>query len=258
MFNTMNPTQLSTLSKAFQTTSILQGGAETLFDAGLTKSAAWFDFADSWNDLHEDQYMADGGKYRFRRYSEFRVDMATRSLTALPHVAYRQSKEDNYLNGGIDRMYSPIKSEIQSNLAFSAALFRCADVIDPMHPGAQWLVQVFQNRVFANLGELGKPTPEGVHRDGVDYVLTLMMNRYNVDGGESATYEADGRTVTSTVTLQTPGDYILLNDNATKHSVQPIVRRDVSEPGYRDALIAMFTLLPQASATTPSTMQTMQ
>ena len=28
----------------------------------------WTAFADSWNDLHTDTYMADGGRYRRRRF----------------------------------------------------------------------------------------------------------------------------------------------------------------------------------------------
>lgn len=235
------------LAKQFASTNVLQGEAATLFDSDLTETAAWSEFADSWNDLHQDQFMADGGTYRLRRYSEFQLDMQARCITTLPHVAYRQSKQDNYLNGGIDRMYSPIKSEIQTNSAFMASMLRCADVFAPLHPGAQWLVQVFQNRVLAGQHELGQPTPEGVHRDGVDYVLTLLMKRHNIEGGESATYLADGVSVTAKVTLQAAGDYILLNDRATKHSVQAIVRHNSEQIGYRDALIVMFTRLSSNS-----------
>jgi hypothetical protein len=105
------------------------------------------------------------------------------------------------------------------------------------------LVQVFQNRILANQHQLGLPTPEGVHRDGVDYVLTLLIKRHNIEGGESATYLADGVSVISKVTLQTPGDYILLDDRVTKHSVEAIARHDSNQIGYRDALIVMFTQL---------------
>jgi hypothetical protein len=33
--------------------------------------ANWDSFADSWNDLGSDTYMADGGRYRRRRYAAF-------------------------------------------------------------------------------------------------------------------------------------------------------------------------------------------
>ena len=221
--------------------SFLQGHVDSLFDGPMTESATWAAFAQSWNDLRQDEYMADGGAYRFRRYSEFLLDHANRTLSVLPHVPYRQSKEDNYLNGGIDRLYSPMRDDIQVNDAFRQVLFNCANAMAPSHPSAQWLVQVFQNRILATAGHLGKPTPEGVHRDGVDFVLTLMIKRHNVEGGESSTYAHDARTLKASVTLKEPGDLIFLDDNLTKHSVQPIARLASGEEGYRDVLIAMFT-----------------
>ncbi len=221
--------------------SFLQGNAESLFPADLTRSPAWSDFARSWDDLRQDEYMADGGKYRLRRYSEFNLDPVARTLSVLAHRPYRQSKADNYLNGGIDRLYAPMQMDIQNNRCFADVLFRCADVLPPVPPSSSWWVQVFQNRILATPDQQGKPTPEGVHRDGVDYVLTLMVGRNNVIGGESSTYAQDGRTLLASVTLAEPGDFILLDDRRTKHGVAPIGRRDAAGSGYRDALIAMFT-----------------
>lgn len=219
----------------------LQGDAESLFPAGLTRSPEWSIFARSWEDLQQDEFMADGGKYRLRRYSEFSLDPSERVISVLAHRPYRQSKEDNYLNGGIDRLYAPMDPDIQNNPCFAEVLFRCADVLPILPTSAYWLVQVFQNRILAMPDQQGKPTPEGVHRDGVDYVLTLMIGRHNVVGGESSTYAQDGKTLLASVTLAEPGDFILLNDSMTKHGVRSIGRRDASDCGYRDALIAMFT-----------------
>jgi hypothetical protein len=236
-----NSVQQSAPSQALISPSFLQGHADTLFDTGMTDSPAWAIFAQSWHDLRQDEYMGDSGKYRFRRYSEFFLDRAARTVSVLAHVPYRQSKEDNYLNGGIDRLYSPMREDIQANQVFRQVLFSCADVLAPLHPLSEWVVQVFQNRIVANPSQPGKPTPEGIHRDGVDYVLTLLIKRHNVDGGESSVYAQDGRTLKASVTLKEPGDFILLDDRQTKHDVQPIVQFDSAEEGYRDMLIAMFT-----------------
>lgn len=233
--------QRTTSSGMLASPSFLQGSADALFDAGLTDSSAWATFAQSWHDLLQDEYMADRGKYRFRRYSEFCLDPARHTLSMLAHRPYRQSKEENYLNGGIDRLYSPMREDIRVNKAFSQALLSCAKVMAPLHPSAEWFVQVFQNRIFAKPDEPGKPTPEGIHRDGVDYVLTMMIKRHNVEGGESLVYAQDGRTLKASVTLKEPGDFIFLDDRLMKHSVQPIVRLSPAEDGYRDVLIAMFT-----------------
>jgi hypothetical protein len=231
----------TSVSQTLKSQSFFQGQAMMLLDVNLIDSPSWASFTQSWQDLRLDEYMVDGGKYRFRRYSEFRLEPVRRSLFVLPHLPYRQSKEDNYLNGGIDRLYSPMHEDIQTNEAFKQILFNCADAVAPLRPSAEWLVQVFQNRVFANIGQSGKPTPEGVHRDGVDFVLTLMIKRHNIEGGESSTYAQDGRTLKATLTLKEPGDFIFLDDKLMKHGVQPIARINPDQEGYRDVLIAMFT-----------------
>lgn len=231
--------QANTLQQQF----FLQGRAAELFASSLLDTTEWTQFSESWNTLHKDQYMADGGKYRFRRYSEFSIAPRNQELSVLEHVPYRQSKEVNYLNGDIDRMFSPIRSDIQQNKAFQNVLFSCANVLDVIHKDATWLVQVFQNRIFARSDGPGKPTPEGVHRDGVDYVLTLMVKRQNVLGGESATYDAGDGTLKAAVTLAMPGDFIFLDDNKTLHGVEEITRDNESKDGFRDVLIAMYTRL---------------
>jgi hypothetical protein len=83
---------------------------------------------------------------------------------------------------------------------------------------------------------------------GVDFVLTLMVNRDNVNGGESATYAQDGLTLRACVTLKEAGDFIFLNDKLMKHDVQPISRLNPAKECSRDMLIAMFTQRPAASS----------
>lgn len=241
-------TQLPATSQILLNQSFLLGNIGAVFTSDPTNCPTWPAFAQSWHDLKQDEYMGDGGSYRFRRYSEFALEYGTRSLSVLPHKPYRQSKEDNYLNGEIDRLYSPMQENIQANEAFKQVLFSFADVMAPLVPPATWLVQVFQNRILATDSQTGKPTPEGVHRDGVDFVLALMIERGNVDGGESSTYAQDGETLQASVTLQEAGDFIFLNDQLMKHSVQPISRIDPGKEAYRDVLIAMFTQRPSVQS----------
>jgi hypothetical protein len=60
-------------------------------------------------------------------------------------------------------------------LEYCRALFgRLAPETDALaHRGHQF-------RIEARPGEQGKPTPEGMHRDGVDYVLVLLVDRRNI------------------------------------------------------------------------------
>ncbi len=71
----------------------------------------WSAFAASWNDLPEDTFMADGGRYRQRRHAAFAVtgDSAVARKPAQPHY---QSRDRNPLNGGIERWFDPVLPEI--------------------------------------------------------------------------------------------------------------------------------------------------
>ena len=47
----------------------------------------------------------------------------------------------------------------------------------------RWQIEAHQFRIEALPGQPGQPTPEGVHRDGVDYVLVLLVRRCNINSG---------------------------------------------------------------------------
>lgn len=199
----------------------------------------WETFAESWNRLEPDAYMADGGRYRLRRYSEFDVDATTGDYALRTHVPYLQSKDINHLNGGIERRYEPIESSTHSSPVFRRAIAAAIPALAAA--GYQsWRLQCFQNRILTTNSEAGQPAPEGRHRDGVDYVLTLLVDRHNVSGGESSVYTPDGTTLAARE-LVTPGEYILLDDNVVLHDVTPVRPVSSEDPGWRDVLIAMFT-----------------
>ncbi len=62
--------------------------------------ADWAGFADSWNDLSVDAYMADSGRYRRRRFSAFALTGGpgeTSEITRKPHQPHYQSRDYNPL-----------------------------------------------------------------------------------------------------------------------------------------------------------------
>src|SRR5262245_61173659 len=66
----------------------------------------WQRFAKSWSDLGMDTYMADGGRYRRRRFGAFAVSDS--AITRKPNQPHYQSRDYNPLNGGIARWFEPI------------------------------------------------------------------------------------------------------------------------------------------------------
>ena len=185
--------------------------------------------------------MADGGKYRYRRYSEFLIDGSTGSVKLLPHVAYMQEKSVNHLNGGISRLYEPFEKAVVNSLSLAAAFKSSVELLDSMKPGRLWKAQCFQNRILTSPDEIGQPAPEGMHRDGVDYVLTLFIDRTGADGGESSVYLAEDRSRIAAIQLGLPGEYLFVDDRKLLHDVTGLSLKPGCELGHRDVLIAMFT-----------------
>jgi hypothetical protein len=236
------PSTLADLSRGLRNDAYVSANiVDLLGSASVVGSEHWRRFSQSWFRLPQDMYMADHGKYRSRRYSEFSIEPRPGRISLLPHKPFRQTRAVNYLNGDIDRMFDPIEGETINNEAFRTALIGCASLLESVESAVSWHAQVFQNRIAAHPDCFGRPTPEGVHRDGVDYVLTMLSQRHNVIGGESSTYIAGSTVAAHTQTLERPGDFILTNDNRTQHGVTPIECADHVSSGYRDVMVVMYS-----------------
>jgi hypothetical protein len=121
------------------------------------------------------------------------------------------------------------------------ALEGLADVIDLVERGPlRWNVRLHPYRIRADLGSAGLPTPEGLHRDGVDFVVTWMIRRHNVDGGTTVVTDVRRRPLWQR-TLDAPMDLLIGDDNRTMHAVTPITPRDPHAPAFRDVLVVAFT-----------------
>ena len=139
-------------------------------------------FVDSWNGLPLDEYMADGGRYRRRRHAVYLAEAS--GLTRQPNQPHYQSLAHNSLNGGIARWFAPIPADIGDGPALRSVINLLISVSDRLRgtPG-RWRVEAHQFRIEAHAGEAGQPTPEGMHRDGVDFVLVMLIGRRNIGAG---------------------------------------------------------------------------
>ncbi len=183
--------------------------------------ADWPQFAESWNDLEVDTYMADGGRYRRRRFAVYGTGKQG-PIVRGAHQPHYQTLDYNQLNGG------------RTILEYCRALFgRLAPET------ARWHIEVHQFRIEARRGEQGKPTPEGMHRDGVDYVLVLLVNRRNIASGTTTVHDLDKRTLGS-FTLTDPLDAALVDDARCYHGVTPVEPENPAQPAYRDVLVVTF------------------
>jgi hypothetical protein len=204
----------------------------------------WEQFAASWDDLALDTYLIDHGRYRRRRHAVFTVSAGSGEtqtrIERAPDQAHYQSRDYNKLQGGIERWFEPILPAIGAGPTLQTTLRFCADLFAAMSPDVRtWRVEVHQFRIEAAPDEPGQPTPEGVHRDGVDYVLVLMVRRTNIAQGTTTIHAHDGALLGS-FTLADPLDAALVDDSRVFHGVTAVEALDPSRPAHRDVLVVTF------------------
>jgi hypothetical protein len=209
-----------------------------LDEAGLRD---WDRFAHSWEDLGVDAYMADGGRYRRRRFACFRASVE--GIARKPHQPHYQSRDYNPLNGGVQRWFEPVADAIGAHPALRTILDTCHRLFDRLTPPAvrpaSWHVEIHQFRIEARPGLEGRPTPEGMHRDGVDWVLVLLVSRVNISEGETSIGDLAMHPLGS-FTLTDPLDAAVTDDNRVHHGVTPVTPLVAARPGHRDVLVVTF------------------
>jgi hypothetical protein len=199
----------------------------------------WTDFAGSWNDLHVDEYLADHGRFRKRRYAVYEAT-SDRVVTRQPHQPHHQRVEYNALFGGVERWFEPVTAAVGDSATLRAILRYCQATFGALAPSVdRWHIEVHQFRIEAQPGAAGHPTPEGVHRDGVDFVLVLLVARTNIASGTTTVHDLSGRELGS-FTLTEPLDAALLDDARVAHGVTPVTPIDPAVPAHRDVLVVTF------------------
>lgn len=197
---------------------------------------AWRAWLPCWDRLAPDAYLKDGGRYRRRRHSCFVVEGDR--VTAAPHRAHWQPLDYNALHGGIERWFEPVEPAMQQSPAWSALLAGLAARASALRGAQPWFVEAHPFRIDTE-GGIGRPTPEGAHRDGVDLVVVILVARAGIKGGETRVFEADGPHGMR-FTLGEPWSALLLDDARVIHESTPIQPQAEGEIGHRDTLVLTF------------------
>jgi hypothetical protein len=190
----------------------------------------------SWDELPPDPHLADGGKYRFRRHASFIQTIAPPALSDVPYRPHWQPKAFNKLHGGSHRAFSPIEPEVAADPSFRALISRFGHVFAELSAAPKWFVEAHQFRIDASQGE-GRPTPEGAHRDGVDFVALILIERGDITGGATTIHSDDGTTLVE-VTLAQPWTAMLLDDQRVIHATTPI--KSAGPRPHRDTLVLTY------------------
>ena len=192
--------------------------------------------AATWDSLPPDPHLRDSGRYRSRRHGSFVVDPASGEVTRVAHRAHFQPVQYNALHGGIERWFAPIADEVAGHPAWQRLLGALGAELARVAQVPRWFVEAHQFRVDTE-GGIGRPTPEGAHRDGVDFVVVVVLGRHNIKGGETRVFEADGPNGVR-FTLDEPWSALVLDDRRVIHESTPI--QPTGEHGHRDTLVLTY------------------
>jgi hypothetical protein len=192
--------------------------------------SAWTPY---WQRLAPDTHLRDGGRYRLRRHACFLVERG--AVTLAPPRAHWQPLEYNALHGGIERWFEPLEPAMLQEPLWPRLLRLLAQRADALRGAQRWYVEAHPFRIDTTDG-IGRPTPEGAHRDGVDLVAVMLIARENIKGGETRVFDAAGP-AGQRFTMSEPFTLLLLDDARMIHETTPIQPIDPSHPGYRDTLV---------------------
>ncbi len=229
-----------TLTDPAELTGTLAARGYAMLGAGAVCELAGCDphdlmaLRESWDRLAPDNYLKDGGHYRRRRHSCFIADRHV--LTPVAHRAHWQPVEYNALHGGMERWFEPIEPPVMHSPAWPRLLLALAHVASALQHEQPWFVEAHQFRIDTE-GGIGRPTPEGAHRDGVDLVAVFLVGREGIKGGETRVFEAAGPRG-ERFTLTEPWSLLLLDDERVIHESTPI--QPTGGRGHRDTLVLTY------------------
>lgn len=195
-----------------------------------------------WEGMPSDPYLRDGGHYRRRRHASFVVDRDRCERVA--HRAHFQPAQYNALHGGMQRWFEPIGPELSDAPAFAALLLGLGQLFSELRPAppSRWYVEAHQFRIGTDEG-IGRPTPEGAHRDGVDFVALFLIGRSQIRGGETRVFDAH-RPEGLRFTLSQAWSVLMLDDERVIHETTPIQPLEPGaaspSPPHRDTLVLTF------------------
>ncbi|MEU6551290.1 2OG-Fe dioxygenase family protein [Streptomyces sp. NPDC046915] len=196
----------------------------------------------SFHALAPDDYVKSLVPFRFRAFGTARVE--GEKTVWQQDSPFLQSTDVNGYAGGIERRFQPLGEpvrEFAEELVRDAALRRLVGSED-------FLIGCHQIRVVAGDDQIGRPAPEGFHRDGFDGVAVTVVSAENVSGGISLVREDDGGDAADGAgdvlldRVMAPGETLYLDDRRVVHYVSPITPKHPGVIAHRDVVVITFDL----------------
>jgi hypothetical protein len=195
-------------------------------------------YSPSFHHLGPDEHhpAEKGGRTRrlAQYYAKYDHNTKKAEITQLKTQLYVQG-QSNKLLGHVPRHFDTVEDDLRSYIEYG---FNVVDQNWPLSKyESEWLIHCHQIRVHAMPAVTGIPVPEGIHKDGAEFVLMGCVAREGVKGGISHIYEDEGAPPIFGVTLMA-GQAILVSDRDVYHMVSPVIAE--KDEGYRDMILMGF------------------
>ena len=205
--------------------------------------------------MPEDPHLFKGEGERSRRYARLLIDPIEQTLKIFEHDLFFQAKKFDQLYGDIHRSFAPLEPEDYLNDFFQMLVidsYRALPLSEKLMK-EPFEVSVHMLRIEATLKSgIGRPAPEGIHRDGYHFGSIHLMLRENIKGAENHVYDLSKNRIDQ-VTLEQPMDSIYFDDAAIFHGVSPFEPAQPKFKATRDMLILLYQPLSESPQKTKTT-----
>ena len=198
-------------------------------------------FKKSYDNLPYDSYI--NNKTRQRRYGNYRLINLDNKKFNIYHTGTNSFKQNVSDSRGVERVFDLIEDPY--NPFIYNFLTMTAQLTNINHPVQELLIDIHQVRQIVYPGINSHNSAEGIHQDGVNYIISAcVLNRFNISGGYSSVYDNDKKHIYSALLQE--DELIFQDDTMLYHYVTPItyLGRDSLDPiGYRDLIGCDITII---------------
>ena len=181
--------------------------------------------------LQRDKYTSSGFQFKhIVRYKYTKDNFVKQPLAPL-----YQPLNINATHGNIARYYPEYEPEHPEEIEKILAHF----VVEAKVP-ANSVILLQAQRVICSHNFIGEPSVEGWHRDGVEKVGVMCVDRHNISGGLNLFRKIDGTRPRQFKTILDPGYLIVFNDRECMHRVSSIMPKKHDELGWRDVVYMTY------------------
>jgi len=172
------------------------------------------------------------GQYRLRRYSMIELLAEPYMFKTLPTTTFMQTDEYNNFQGNIERKFENVDEDVLDGKGMKELIYKFR-MFNQLPTGTP--IDIHQMRIITLYDET-PVSPEGVHRDGYDFIAMIGIARHNIEGGHLLVYTEQDSDHFMSIPLDA-GQMVSLDDTKLWHNASNIQTIDKTKNGYMDAII---------------------